>query len=85
MAFSRDGLARIGSGLGAQSTVWVYTSADTAATVTAADYFLEAVNEMEVGDLVFIYDTAGVTTISFVKTNTGTAIDCASGTAIGDV
>jgi hypothetical protein len=85
MAFARTGLARNSSGLGDNPTIWSYTSADTAATVTGADYFLEAITEMEVGDQVVIYDTAGVMTISFVKTNTGTAITLASGTAIGDV
>jgi hypothetical protein len=85
MAFSRSGLARNASGAGDNPTVWSYTSADTAATVTAADYFLPAIREMKVGDMVVIYDTAGVMTLSFVKTNDGTTIDLASGTAIGDV
>ena len=85
MAFSRDGLQRIGGANSDSRAVWVYASADDAATVTGADYFLEAISELKIGDLVIIFDTAVIATISFVKTNTGTSIDLASGTAIGDV
>jgi hypothetical protein len=85
MAFSRAGLSRIG-GSGNSRPTWVYASTDAPATVAGADYFLEAINELAVGDVVLIVDTdAPAVTLSFVKTNTGTAIDLASGTAVGDV
>lgn len=85
MAFSRDGLQRIGGANSDSRAIWSYASADAAATVTGADYFIEAISELKVGDIVMIFDTAVVATVSFVKTNDGTTISLASGTAIGDV
>jgi C4-dicarboxylate-specific signal transduction histidine kinase len=85
MAFSRDGLAKLGTANSDAGSAWLYKSADAAAAVTASDYFLSAINEMKLLDVVYIIDTAGVVTISFVKTNNGTTIDLASGTAIADV
>lgn len=85
MAFDPDGLQRIGGANSDSRAVWVYASADTAATVAGSDYFLDRIDEMKLLDIVIIVDTAGVVTISFVKTNDGTTIDLASGTAIGDV
>ena len=86
MAFARSGLQR---GFGANSgagALWMYSSTDAVATVTGADYFLPAINELNIGDCVIVIDSdAPGITITFVKTNTGTAIDCASGTALGDV
>ena len=86
MAFERDGLQRIGGANSDSLAVWCYaSSADAAAAITGTDYFLEAIDVLKVGDCLFIYDSASSVTISFVKTNTGTSIDLASGTAIGDV
>ena len=57
----------------------------TLATVTGANYFLPAINELQVNDVIFVSDSdAAAVTVTFVKSNTGTAIDCASGTALGD-
>jgi hypothetical protein len=42
-------------------------------------------NELQVNDVIFVSDSdAAAVTVTFVKSNTGTAIDCASGTALGD-
>lgn len=85
MAFSRDGLQRIGGANSDSRAIWSYASADPAATVAGADYFIEAIDVLKVGDLLIIFDTAVVATVSFIKTNDGTTISAASGTAIGDV
>lgn len=86
MAFARSGLARLGTANSDAGATWMYKSADALATVAATDYFLEAIDEMKLGDLVLIYDTnLNAAAISFVKTNSGTSIDIASGTAIADV
>ena len=84
MAFDYSKLSRIG-GMGDSQKVYAYASADSIATVTGADYFLPAINELQVNDVIFVSDSdAAAVTVTFVKSNTGTAIDCASGTALGD-
>lgn len=82
MAFDPDGLQRIGGANSDSRAVWVYASADTAATVTAADYFLDRITEMKLLDIVIIVDTAGVVTISYVATNNGTTIDLGVGSIV---
>jgi len=85
MAFSLDGLSRIG-GSGNSRTVWCYASIDNQATVCGSGYFNSMSNEMAVGDLVLIVDTdAPAAAVSFVKTNSAGVVDLASGTAIADV
>ena len=85
MAFSRDGLARIG-GSGSANTVWIYSSIDAPATVAGSGYFNNASAELSVGDLVLIVDTdAPAVTVSFVISNSAGVVDCASGTAVGNV
>ena len=84
MAFDYSKLSRIG-GMGDAQKVYSYASADSIATVTGSDYFLPAINELQVNDVIFVSDSdAAAVTVTFVKSNTGTAIDCASGTALGD-
>ena len=84
MAFDYSKLSRIG-GMGDAQKVYSYASPDSIATVTGANYFLPAVNELQVNDVIFVSDRdAAAVTGTFVKSNTGTAIDCASGTALGD-
>ena len=84
MAFSRDGLCRIG-GSGDSRATWVYASTDAPATVTGSGYFNSASTELSVGDVVLVVDTdAPAVTVSFVKTNASGTVDLASGTALGD-
>ena len=85
MAFSRDGLSRVG-GSGNSRAVWLYASTDAPATVTGSNYMLAAIDEISLGDVVLVVDTDGVAvTATFCKTNNGsTTIDLASGTALGD-
>jgi len=84
MAFSRDGLCRIG-GSGDSRATWVYASTDAPATVTGSGYLNAAATELSTGDVVLVVDTDGIAvTVTFVKTNSGGTVDLASGTALGD-
>lgn len=85
MAFSLQGLQRVAGANSGAGALWIYSSTDAPATVTGANYFLDAINVLNVGDCIFIIDNdAPAVTVSFVKSNTGSAIDVASGTALGD-
>jgi len=85
MAFARDGLCRIG-GSGNGGSTWQYTSADAKTVVDNADYFLAAISELAVGDLVICKDTTTpatpIVTITYIKANNGTTITAAAGTTI---
>jgi|TARA_B110000285_G_C14797097_1_gene455695 hypothetical protein len=92
MAFLRSGLSRIG-GSGDSGAAWKYASTDSIATALGDDYFLPAISEISVNDLILVSDSNGspAVTISFCLTNdstedmAGTTITFASGTAIGNV
>tara|TARA_R110000751_G_scaffold14878_1_gene48191 strand:+ start:257 stop:535 length:279 start_codon:yes stop_codon:yes gene_type:complete len=92
MAFYRPALSRIG-GSGDSGAAWKYSSTDSIADALADDYFLPAISEIGVNDLILVSDSNGspAVTISFCLTNNstettaGTTITFASGTAIGNV
>ncbi len=85
MAFSRDGLCRIG-GSGTGGNTWQYTSTDAKTAVDDADYFLAAIEEFKIGDLVICKNTSTpstpVVTITYIKALTATSITAAAGTTI---
>lgn len=85
MAFSRDGLCRIG-GSGNGGSTWQYTSTDAKAVIDNADYFLYAISEFEIGDLIICKDTtvptAPVVHLTYIKTQTATSITAAAGLII---
>ena len=85
MSFDRTGLCRIG-GSGTGGSTWQYTSTDAKSVVDNADYFLDAINEFNIGDLIICKDTttptAPVVTITYIKTQTATSITAAGGTTI---
>jgi hypothetical protein len=85
MAFSRDGLCRIG-GSGNGGSTWQYTSTDAKTVVDNADYFLYAISEFEIGDLIICKDTtvstAPVVHLTYIKTQTATSITAAAGLII---
>ncbi len=85
MAFARSGLCRIG-GSGTGGSTWQYTSADAKTVVDNADYFLDAINEFNIGDLIICKDTttptAPIVTITYIKTQTATSITAAAGTTV---
>ena len=85
MAFARSGLCRIG-GSGTGGSTWQYTSTDAKGDVDNADYFLAAISELSIGDLIICKDTttatAPVVTITYIKTQTASSITAAAGTTI---
>ena len=85
MSFDRTGLSRIG-GSGTGGSTWQYTSTDAKGDVDNADYFLAAISELALGDLIICKDTSTpatpVVTITYIKANNGTTITAAAGTTV---
>ena len=85
MAFARAGFCRIGcSGTG--GSTWQYTSTDAKAVIDNADYFLAALSELSIGDLIICKDTtnaaAPVVHLTYIKTQTATSITAAAGIVV---
>jgi hypothetical protein len=85
MAFSRDGLCRIG-GSGVGGATWQYSTADaTSAVVADTNYLAAAKDELDAGDVLIIVGTTGGTPtgrISYVESNDGTTVVCGAGVVI---
>ena len=85
MAFSRDGLCRIG-GSGVGGATWQYSTVEQTATVVAdTNYFADAKDELDAGDVLLVIGTTGGTPtgrISYVESNGGTTVVCAAGLVI---
>lgn len=84
MAFDRSGLYQLGPG-GNGPRIWVYNTADAMTVVRAADYFLEAINEIQLNDVILaVTDTGGTPAIywTYVNANDGTTIDVVDGLVI---
>jgi len=82
MAFAISGLALLATANG--FNLWVYTSADAIADVNTAAYFTgDAVNMLNVRDLIIVIDTK-VPSTSFcnVLTNDGSTVDVSDGTTV---
>ena len=84
MAYSASGLHRIGGASGVN--LWIYQTTDTIATVNSSGYFTgEAVNMLNVRDLVIVQDTNTPTTnFVTVLSNDGTTVDVSDGTAVAE-
>lgn len=81
MAYSASGLTNMASGGG--YNMWFYSSADALSVVRASGYFNDAAGMMNVGDVVFVYDSDAPTLgVSVVLSNDGSTVDIADGTAI---
>ena len=85
MAFARAGLSRIG-GSGNGGCMWMYTSTDNKATVGGADYFLPAIVELTIGDVMFCKNTTIVASpvihSTYVKALTAVSVTMAAGNVI---
>lgn len=84
MAFTRSSLYQVGPG-GSSPRLWVYSTADTQAVVRATDYFLDAINELSLNDIIHVVSSTGgtpVVTISYVNANNGTTIDTVDGLTV---
>jgi hypothetical protein len=85
MAFTRTSLARVSGANSGAGSMWMYSTADAIATVVAADYFLEAINEIKLTDLIVVTSSTGGTpaiTFTYVNANDGTTIDVVDGLLI---
>lgn len=83
MAFSRDNLVRIGGANSSSKALWMYASStDNYAAISAADYFLSAINELKLGDKILIESSGPVQTLTYIATNNGVTIDIATGLTI---
>ena len=92
MAFDIKGLSKVADFGGKTGcALWKYDTLDTAADVDTADYFLTAIGQLRIGDLIIrtTWSTAigaggTVSTMGFhfVNANTGTSIDVADALAI---
>lgn len=81
MAYASSGLTRMSGGGG--YNVWFYASADAIADVNTEGYFNDASTMMNVGDIVFVYDSATPTVnIATVLSNTGGIVDISDGTSV---
>jgi len=86
MAFARNSLAKVSSSANTNANaVWMYTTADAMTAVRAANYFLPAINEIRLNDIIFCVTATGGTpilTIAYCNSNSGTAIDITDGLVI---
>ena len=85
MAFERKGLQRIGGANSDAGSLWMYATADAIAVVIAVDYFLDAIRELNVNDVLIVASSTGGTpavTLTYVNENTGTVIDVVNGLVI---
>lgn len=81
MAFSASGLTNMATGGG--HNLWFYTSTDALTAVRVSGYFNDAATMMNVGDVVFVYDSDAPTMgISVVLSNASGVVDIADGTAL---
>ena len=85
MAYSATGLVTVASSKrGNGPSMYLYKTADTQATVNTAGYFNALSSMLEVGDIIFVYDT---TTPSLVLTyvnavSAAGVVDIADGTTV---
>lgn len=84
MAFDSDDLHLVGGGSGQR--LWLYNTTDTIATVNTAAYFTgEAVNMLQVNDVIIVASSTGGTPVvshTYVNSNDGSAVDVVDGVAV---
>jgi hypothetical protein len=83
MAYSASGLTLVGGS--SVQRMWIYTTADAIADVNTADYFLDAIGEIRVNDVITVVSSTGGTPVvshAYCNSNTGSAIDIINGVAI---
>ena len=83
MAFARANLNLSSSGAADAPKIWTYKSADAIATVNTSGYFNDASGELNVGDMMYCYDTATPTaSLVVVLSNASGVVDVSDGTAV---
>lgn len=84
MAYSATGLVTVvASKRGNGPSMYLYKTADTQATVNTVGYFNSLANVLEVGDIIFVYDsTTPSLVITYVNANSSGVVDIADGTTV---
>ena len=85
MAFARTGWNPIGgqSKKGTAPQMWSYTSADAIPAVNTEGYFNNVSQDVSVGDVIFVHDSATPTmSIVMVLTNASGVVDVSDGTTV---
>jgi len=85
MAFARSGLARVSGANSDAGSLWMYSSTDAMTVIRAADYFLDAINEINVNDVIIVASATGGTPVlqfTYCNANDGTTIDVVDGLVI---
>tara|TARA_A200000159_G_C7324331_1_gene340246 strand:- start:425 stop:703 length:279 start_codon:yes stop_codon:yes gene_type:complete len=86
MAINKNKLVLISqNGVPGAPKIWIYTTADTVATVNTADYFLTANDILSVNDMIFVVSSTGGTpvhTINIVNAVSSTTVDVSDGLVI---
>jgi|TARA_R110000796_G_scaffold76589_1_gene171210 hypothetical protein len=83
MAYTPASLTCLASGSGVN--LFHYTSADTAATINTADYFLASYEKFNVNDIILSVSASGgtpVVTILYVSAVTSATVDVVDGTVV---
>lgn len=74
----------VAGSIGGARNIWIYSSADAAATIDASGYFTDGYNlGMRDGDLILAYDTGNKIWSAHTVLVSGTTVDLANGTTIG--
>ena len=86
MSFNKNKLVLVSQhGVPGAPKLWLYTTADAIADVNAEDYFLSAIDILNLNDILIIVSSTGGTpahTIASVIQNDGTNIDISDGNTI---
>ena len=85
MAYVHPNLHRMGPANSNAPVLWMYSTADTIADVNTEDYFIDAIDDLQVNDVLIIASSTGgtpVLTINYVNQNDGTIIDITDGLVI---
>lgn len=84
MAYSATGLVTVvASKAGNAPSMYLYKTADTQATVNTAGYFNSISTMLNVGDIIFVYDTTTPSLVlTYVNSNSGGVVDIADGTTV---
>lgn len=84
MAYSATGLVTVcASKAGNAPSMYLYKTADTQATVNTVGYFNSIATLLNVGDIIFVYDTTTPSLVlTYVNSNSSGVVDIADGTTV---
>jgi hypothetical protein len=86
MAFTLNSFAPLSAMANSNAPrMFVYSTDDAVASVVAADYFIDRINQLLVNDVILVVSSASGTpalTFTYVNANDGITIDCVDGLLI---